>query len=195
MDLNVQMSDIELMQRVASYDSKALEVLYNRYSPLLYTLVKKIVVDEKLTEEVLSDIFVIIWRKVKLFDFNTGNVYTWLVFLARNKAVDVLKRTKPHETSIPYSDEYENSFIIPGLSKEMDTIDIQTALSIKDNFEGALNSLTDAQQYVLYLAFYEGLTQNEIAKKLNLPLPTIKSKIATALRKLKDSLVKGEPND
>ena len=185
-------SDIELMQRVAAYDSKALEVLYNRYSPLLYTLVKKIVIDKNITEEILSDIFVIIWRKAKFFEFKTGNVYTWLVMLSRNKAVDSIKRKKGTEDLPIYNDEYEENIIIPHLSKDIDVIDIQTALSIKDNFESALNNLTDAQQYVLYLAFYEGLTQNQIAKTLNIPLPTVKSKIETSLTKLRENLVKGE---
>ena len=63
-------TDLELMTRVVSNDSKALEALYNRYSPLLYTLIKKITGDEKTAEEVLADVFVIIWRKSNLFDFN-----------------------------------------------------------------------------------------------------------------------------
>ena len=93
MALNIPSTDIELMQRVVAYDSKALEALYNRYSPILYTLIKKIVTDQNAAEEVLSDVFVIIWRKANLFDFSTGNVYTWVITLTRNKAVDFLKRS------------------------------------------------------------------------------------------------------
>ncbi len=185
-------SDIELMQRVASYDSKALEVLYNRYSSLLYTLVKKIVSDQELAEEVLSDVFVIIWRKVKKFDFKSGNVYTWLVTLSRNKAIDSLKRKRGDTGIETYTEDYENNFIIPSLSPMIDVLDIQTALSIKDSIESALNNLTDAQQYVLYLAYYEGLTQKEIASKLNIPLPTVKSKIKVTLKNLRENLLKGE---
>ena len=62
-------TDSDLIQRVSGNDSKALEALYNRYSPLLYTLIKKIVVDEETAREVLSDVFVIIWRKIDFFDF------------------------------------------------------------------------------------------------------------------------------
>ena len=74
-------TDIELLQRVASHDSKALEALYNRYSSLLYTVIKKIVNDEAIAEEVLTDVFVIIWQKVNLFNFDSANVYTWLITL------------------------------------------------------------------------------------------------------------------
>jgi len=192
--LNISSTDIELMQRVSSNDSKALEVLYNRYSSLLYTLIKKIVKEEKTAEDILSEIFVIIWRKADQFDFNSGNVYTWLVTLARNKAVDSLKRSqlpKNHEIEI-YNDVYENKYIIPHLSNFIDPLDIRTAFSIKDDVEAALNKLTDAQQYVIYLAYYEGLTQKEIAEKLNIPLSTVKSKIKIALSNLRENLVKGD---
>lgn len=204
MALNISSTDIELMQRVSQNDSKALEVLYNRYSSLLYTLVKKIVSDEKTAEDILSEIFVIIWRKADQFDFYTGNVYTWLVTLARNKAVDTLKRSRlPEKDALTvhagdhsdmgiYNDAYENEFIIPHLSNFIDPLDLRTAFSIKEDVETALNKLTDAQQYVIYLAYYEGLTQKEIAEKLNIPVPTVKSKIKIALGNLRENLIKGE---
>jgi RNA polymerase sigma-70 factor (ECF subfamily) len=197
--LNISSTDIELMQRVSSNDSKALEVLYNRYSSLLYTLVKKIVREEQTAEDILSEIFVILWRKADLFDFNSGNVYTWLVTLARNKAVDTLRRSQIQEMQDGekpeiglYDDNYENKFIIPHLSDYIDPLDIRTAFSIKSDVETALNKLTDAQQYVIYLAYYEGLTQKEIAEKLNIPLPTVTSKIKIALSNLRENLVKGD---
>jgi len=204
LSLNISSTDIELMERVSSNDSKALEVLYNRYSSLLYTLIKKIVREEKIADDILSEIFVIIWRKADLFDFSSGNVYTWLVTLARNKAVDTLKRSRLPEKQPAsrltgeqqdieiYNDVYENKHILPQLSNSIDPLDIRTAFSIKEDVETALNKLTDAQQYVIYLAYYEGLTQKEIAEKLNIPLPTVKSKIKIALGNLRENLVKGD---
>ncbi len=185
-------TDIELMQRVASSDSKALEALYNRYSSLLFTIIKKIVNDEKIAEDVLCDVFVIIWQKINLFNFSAANVYTWLITLSRNKAVDALKRSKGEEVMDEYSEEYENRYIIPNLSPQIDPLDIKAALNLKENVERALKKLTDAQQYVLYLAYYEGLTQSEIALRLHIPLPTVKSKIKLALSNLRDNLIKGE---
>ena len=192
MALSAPSTDIELMQRTSNYDSKALEALYNRYSSLLYTLIKKIVGDETAAEEVLSGIFAIIWKKANYFDFSTENVFTWLVTLARNKAVDTLKRSKENNNLEAYTDEFENKYILPHLSPSIDSLDIKTALNLKENVEIALNKLTDAQQYVIYLAFYEGLTQKEIAEKLNIPLTTVKSKIKIALSNLKENLIKGE---
>jgi RNA polymerase sigma-70 factor, ECF subfamily len=197
--INESSKDIELLQRVALYDSKALEVLYNRYYSLLFTLIKKIVGEQALAENVLIDVFVIIWRKVNHFDFNTQNVYSWLIILARNKAVDALRRKRSADkvsagqAGLPgYTEEYENDYIIPKLSQGIDPLDLNMALNVKDSVETALNKLTDAQQYVIYLAFYEGLTQQEIAAKLNIPFPTVKSKIKIALSNLRENLIRGE---
>ena len=192
MSVNTPSTDCELMQRVNVNDSKALEALYNRYSPLLYTLIKKIVIDEEIAKDVLSDVFVIIWRKIDLFDFNSNNAYTWIVTITRNKAVDTIRRARNSSEMKPYNDEYENKEIIPKLSQTFDPLDLETANNIKDGIEAALNKLTDAQKFVINLAYYEGLTQKEIAERLKIPIPTVKSKIKIALSNLKDNLIKVE---
>jgi RNA polymerase sigma-70 factor (ECF subfamily) len=185
------LKEIELMQKVAEFDSKALEELYNRYSSLLYTLIKKIIKDEAAAENTLVDVFAIIWKKIDKFNINTGNVYAWLVTLARIKAIDSLRRMQPSTELSDYTDEYENEVILPALSPQIEPIDLDSALRIKDDTEKALNGLTDAQQYVIYLAYYEGMTQSEIASRLNIPLSTVKSKIKIALNSLWQNLNEG----
>jgi RNA polymerase sigma-70 factor, ECF subfamily len=189
---NVTSTDLEIIEKIAAFDSKALEALYNRYSSVLYTTIKKIVTDERLAEEVLIDVFTIIWKKGKKFDYRKGSIYTWLVLLARNKAVDVIKRLKEDTVLPEYSDDYEDEFIIPHLSPVIENIDLRISSGLKSNVESALSRLTDAQQYVLSLAFYEGMTENEIALKLNIPLETVKSKIRTALMNFKTNLMSKE---
>ena len=187
------LSDIQIMSKVGEYDSKALEELYNRYSPILYSLIKKIVEDKTKAEEVLADVFVLVWKKKNSSNISDANVYTWLITLARNKAVDIRRRDENSEEGMPeYNDDYEDYFIIPRLSESIDPLDLNKALSVKDNIEEALNKLTDAQQYVLLLAYYEGKTQSEIAKQLNIPVATVKSKIKLSLSNLKQNLVSGE---
>ena len=187
-----ELADTELMRKVRSSDSRALEALYNRYSSVLYTLVKKIVKDADLAEEVIIDLFAIIWRKSHLYDERIGNAYCWLITLARNKAVDAAKRKNgAPEAQEVYNDEYEDYFIVPRLSPEIDDLDLKTAMSIKGNIEEALHKLTDAQQYVIYLAYYEGLSQSEIATRLKIPIQTVKSKVKLSLGNLKDNLLKG----
>jgi RNA polymerase sigma-70 factor (ECF subfamily) len=179
------------MKKVASYDSKALEALYNRYSTILYTLIKTIVADPKLAEEVLSDVFVIIWRKINHFDFETGNVYTWLMTLARNKAVDTIRLKRSGVETQPYTEDYENKYILPALKADAKPLELKDALSRTVTVQKAMEELTDAQQYVIQLAYFEGLTETEIAAKLNIPVTTVKSKIRIALTNLKENLTKG----
>lgn len=192
MQLNADSSDIDVMKRVAAYDSKALEILYDRYAPLLYTLIKKIAVQKTLAEEILAEVFVIIWRRVELFDIYSGNVYTWLITLTRNKTVDTIRRNSGNTEMPEYTPEYEKNFIVPNLSKQIDPLDLATTSTIKNSVEAALNMLTDAQQYVIYLAYYEGLTQKEIAERLNIPYSTVKSKIKIASLNLREYLLKGD---
>ncbi len=193
MDDYKSLSDIQIMSKVGEYDSKALEELYNRYSPILYSLIKKIVEDKTKAEEVLADVFVLVWKKKNSSNISDANVYTWLITLARNKAVDIRRRDENSEEGMPeYNDDYEDYFIIPKLSESIDPLDLNKALSVKDNFEEALNKLTDAQKFVLILAYYEGKTQSEIAKQLNIPVATVKSKIKLSLSNLKQNLVSGE---
>ena len=96
------------MLEIARFESRALEELYNRYSPLLYTIIKKITPDQITAEQILIEVFVIIWRKINKFDFNVGNVYSWLETLARNKAIDSLRRDRvaTNSTIQFYDDEY-----------------------------------------------------------------------------------------
>lgn len=183
---SINTTDYELMQRVLKRDSKALEALYDKYSPLLYTLIKRIVKDEKLAQEVLADVFVIIWQKTDFFNFDYKNVFSWIVLLTKNKAVDTLRR-KNGNASIEYSDEFENNFIIPAIV-DYNEFGFEDAIARSENLKSAISKLTEAQRYVLQLAFFEGLTQSEIAAKLKIPLPTVKSKIKVALNTLKDKM-------
>ena len=184
------LTDAEIMLKIAGYDSKALEQLYDRYATLLYTLIKKIVTDKETAEEILSDVFVIIWRHIDLFDFKTSNVYTWLIMLARNKAIDVLNR-KGGKVTQDYTDEYEKEKIIPKLSPETEATELHKVLEKKEKIEGALGSLTDAQKYVMELSYFGGMNEAEIAGKLKIPAMTVKSKLQVAIGNLMQKLSEG----
>lgn len=183
------LTDAELMLRIAGYDSKALEQLYDRYTPLLYTLIKRIIPDKETAEEVLSEIFVIIWRQIDQINFTNGNVYTWMVTLARNKAIDVKNRTAGKVTE-EYSEDYEKNRILPKLSPEIEPVELETVLGMKEKIEGAVKSLTDAQRYVMELSYYEGLDESVIAEKLKIPSSTVKSKLQVAIGNLMKKISK-----
>ena len=187
--MDTDLTDIELIQRITNRDSKALENLYDRYSPVLYTLVKRIVVDKETSEEILADLFVIIWQKSSMFDINTGNLYSWLINLSRNKALDFIRREKGLITD-EYNEEYENTVILPNISTIIPSNDLDKTFSSREKIYSAVHNLTEAQQYVLSLAYYDGLSESEIAAKLNIPLLTVKSKIRVALNTVKEILAK-----
>ncbi len=192
MEDNKIITDTQIMSKIKENDSKALEELYDRYSPILYTLIKKIVPDQTVAEEVLADIFVILWKKGKSFELSNENLYTWLIILARNKAVDRKIRDSKLKELPEYSDDFEDEIIIPKISKSIDPVELSKVQAEKEKFEGAMNKLTEAQKYVINMAFYDGKTQGEIASELNIPQTTVKSKIQVALSNLKINFVLGE---
>lgn len=192
--MDSELNDIELIQRINNRDSKSLEALYDRYAPVLYTLVNKIVGDSQKTEEVLADIFVIIWQKSYKFDTSSNNLYGWLINLTRNKALD-FKRREDLIISSEYNDEYEDNFILPSLSPSIPVNDLNSSINNREKIFSAFNGLTEAQQYVLSLAYFNGLTETEIASKLNIPVLTVKSKIRVALNSLNEIINKEVTND
>jgi RNA polymerase sigma factor (sigma-70 family) len=189
--LETQFTDKELIERIVAKDSKALEALYDKYSSLLYTLIKKIVNNKNKAENILADVFVIIWQKGELFDLTSNNLYTWLILVARNKALDSIKRDNGLITE-EYNDDYENSYILPKISPDVDSLELEKALDKTSKIYSVISNLTEAQQYVLSLAYYQGLTEKEIAEKLNIPLPTVKTKLRVVLNSIRDNLMNEE---
>lgn len=182
MSKHKELTDLALIKRIQKFDPRALEEIYNRYSPLMFTLIKKICGDEKTSENILVEVFKIIWLKSDQFDIENGSVYTWLITLARNRAVDTARRSRNSKSTQEfYNEDYENAYVLPSIIKHNDKLNLTKALKLKDKVEAALGKLTDAQQYVILLAYYEGLTIDEIAAKLNLPVETVRSKVAVSL--------------
>jgi RNA polymerase sigma-70 factor (ECF subfamily) len=184
--------EIQTMQKIIDSDAAALEELYDRYSQILYTLIHKIVEDIAVAEELLVAVFLLVWKKGKRFDLSTNNLYTWLVRLAYNKAIDRKKRETAPDSLPEYTDEYEERFIIPILGKTIESKDLESAMAVKPKFEDAMNKLTETQKYVINLAYYEAKTQTDIAYQLNIPLPTVKSKVQVAMSNLKHNFASGK---
>ena len=122
-------------------------------------------------------------------DFKTNNVYTWLITIARNKAIDTLKRNMQKEEIEDYTDNYEEEKILPKLSNSINPLDLEHILNNGEKVKDTINSLTEAQRYVLELSYFEGLNEKEIAEKLKIPLPTVKSKLQLALGIIQQKLV------
>lgn len=185
-----ELTDLQLIQKISKYDSRALEELYDRYSPLLYTIIKKIAPDEETANNTLVEVFATIWKRASDYDFSRSSVYTWIINLARNKAIYELRKSRAMiKGADNYNDEFEDFYIIPQLDKKIDNLDLETAMNIKAKMETALAKLSDTQKYVIHLAYYEGFTLDEISDKLGIPVETVRGKIMAAMHTLKDNLI------
>ena len=116
----------------------------------------------------------------RIEDFEKDNVFTSLVLLARNKAIDSLKRQRGNSELADYDEDYERFSILPNLSNKIKPLKLQDAQKIKYEIGEMIKGLTDAQRYVLSLFYFEGLIETEISLKLKIPLPTVKSKLQVA---------------
>ncbi len=189
-----ELTDKQLMELVKKRDKSALIELYRRYSELLFALAKKITGDENIAAAILEKVFLITWNKIDFYFAGAENPYAWFVTLTRNSAADSVRRNRGSLTSTAYeyTDSYENKFIIPRFKEPMDPLELKLAEKLKPKFNDSLEKLTDAQKYVLHLAYYDAYTLDEIAEKLRIPVQTVRNKIKTAIYNLRDNLLTEE---
>lgn len=178
-------ADLDLLRRICAQDERALETLYDKHSALVYAMAMRIVGDRNLAQEILQDCFLRAWNSASQFDIARGNVSAWLVGIARNRAIDVL-RSKQHqarlkEDAMPTQGKEE---IAIGLSQR----DPSDAMLLRSAVRDALGSLSDEQRQVIEMAYYEGLSQSEISTKLDTPLGTVKTRMRDGMEKLRKSL-------
>ena len=187
--------DISLMKQIARHDVEAIGELYDRYSTILFSLIKEIVGDKDTAEKVLEDVFVLVWNRIEDFDFRIGNVFTWISTLAKNKAVDVAKRRDEDYEGPDYTEEFEGDHILPQLSPGIKPLELNKVFHARITLQQAVSTLTDAQKYVLLLMISGGSSEVEIAKKLNIPTPTVRIKLQAALNSLHEKMKEVIAND
>jgi RNA polymerase sigma-70 factor, ECF subfamily len=174
-------ADPELVRRMRRGDESALEALYARYGGLVYTLALRIVGDPELTREVVQDTFLRSWDGRETYDPERGRVPWWLMGIARNREVDLL-RSRSHQARIR-----ERAAALPEISVAASG-DPAEAMLARRTVLDALRELSDGQRTAIELAYYGGLTQTEIAHELGEPLGTIKSRIREAMERLRKLL-------
>ena len=174
-------ADSELLRRMQVGDESALEVLYGRYGGLIFTLALRIVGDPELAREVLQDTFLRCWDGRDAYDSARGRVPGWLMGIARNRAIDLL-RSRPHQARLR---EREPPV---GLASEPVQPDAADSIMLRRAVVSALRGLPIAQRQAIELAYYGGHTQVEIARELCEPLGTIKSRTRQAMELLRGVL-------
>jgi RNA polymerase sigma-70 factor (ECF subfamily) len=180
-------SDEELMAAIALRDEAAFEVLYDRYASLLFGLCVKIVRSHNDAQAVLTDVFYEIWEKGARFDPSRVSARTYLVTVARSRAVDALRaaatRTRKEDEA-----RRERDSTSEGQDLSKGPSDRAIWAEESQRVRGALEELSAAQREALHLAYFGGLTHVEIAARLAMPLGSVKSCIRQGLMKLRGAL-------
>jgi len=174
-------ADPELLGRMRLGDESALEALYARYGGLVYTLAQRIVGDPELAREVVQDTFLRSWDGRDTYDPERGRVPWWLMGIARNRAIDLL-RSRSHQARLR-----ERAAPPPEISTTHARDPADTVVARRTVLD-ALRELSDGQRRAIELAYYGGLTQTEIANELGEPLGTIKSRTREAMERLRKVL-------
>jgi RNA polymerase sigma-70 factor (ECF subfamily) len=173
-----QLSDVELLHAVARGDEAALARLYDGYRVILFGLLMRILNRREEAEDILQDVFIQVWRRAKDFDEKRGRPFTWLVTLARSRAIDRLRLLGSRQRLAASAERDQSDEASDALS---DTI----KMAQKEIVRRALAKLPEEQRDALMLAYFEGLTQSEIATKLGAPLGTVKTRMRSAMIKLR----------
>jgi RNA polymerase sigma-70 factor (ECF subfamily) len=174
-------SDQQLVERVARQDRRAFEMLYDRYAPAVFGLALKTLGDRQVAEEAVQEVFWRVWQRAASFDPNR-TFAPWLFGITHNYCIDELRRRRARPQPVYEDDEH------PVLSSIADTTDVsETALQGEQQriVAKALQQLPDEQRQAIELAYFGGLTQQEIAARLGNPLGTIKTRMRLGLQKLR----------
>ena len=176
-----QIEDVDLLKAIARQDETALAELYDRYRLILFGLLVRILNSREEAEDVLQEVFLQVWRRAADFDETRGRPFTWLVTLARSRGIDRLRNLAARER-----------VALAGAREASEEVSDAMADAFRSEQRGlvtsALDQLPDEQRRPLMLAYFEGLTQSEIASKLNAPLGTVKTRMRTGLSKLRELL-------
>lgn len=159
-------------------DEKAFAYLYDQYSGALYSVVNKVLPDNELANDVLQTVFINIWRRFDSYDPSKGRLFTWMLNIARNAAIDELR-----------SKGFNNTRKNQPLPENNEIAGAVTGPSVKDSgLSKVIGQLKEDWRVLLDLAYYQGYTHEEIAKAMDLPLGTVKTRIRAALIHLRTLL-------
>lgn len=174
--------DVELVVRLQKRDPNALAELYDRYGRLTYTLILRVVRDGAIAEDLVQETFLRVWNRVHGFDAEKGAIGPWLLAVARNRAIDYLRSASGRERNALEFEETDHPSLFTDMEPELLMSD--KARRVK----AAMERLPANHRQVIELAYFEGLSQTEMAERMGQPLGTVKTWVRTALKSLRDDL-------
>ena len=179
------LDDQSLIHLIIQARAEALSELYDRYGRLVFSLALNAVGDPATAEEITQDVFLRVWQRARQYRADRGQVSTWLTGITRHRAIDYLRRrgSRPEQHSVAWAE------LAPGDEPVLSGPAEAASLSFeKARVRNAVAQLPPEQRQVLALAYFQGLTQSQIAQVLDLPLGTVKTRIRLGMKKLRDIL-------
>jgi RNA polymerase sigma-70 factor (ECF subfamily) len=172
-------TDISLLDRIVARDEQAVAELYDRHHRLLFGLILRILRDRSDAEEVLQEVFVLVWTRAETYNVALGSPAAWLVRIARNRGIDRLRANNVRVRAVELAPQ----------PAPADSPETRAALSEQQRaVAGALESLPPDQRLLIEQAYFLGLTQSELAERFKLPLGTVKTRIRTGMMLLREKL-------
>jgi RNA polymerase sigma-70 factor, ECF subfamily len=172
-------TDIALLDRIVARDEQAVAELYDRHHRLLFGLILRILRDRSAAEEVLQEVFVLVWTRAETYNVALGSPAAWLVRIARNRGIDRLRANNVRVRAVEAAP----------LPVAGDSPEARAALSEQQRAVArALESLPQDQRVLIEQAYFQGLTQSELAERFKLPLGTVKTRIRTGMMALREQL-------
>lgn len=169
-----------LFEKIKQGDELAFAALYDQYAPALYGVVSKILRHTELTEDVVQDSFVKIWKNIRKYDSKKGSPFTWMLNIARNGAIDRLRKTQNFE-DLKNRKQDENV----GLLKHLEAPHNVDAIGLKE----LVNKLTPECQVMVDYIYFRGFTQSEVSEALDMPLGTVKTRARKAIQELRKAFI------
>jgi RNA polymerase sigma-70 factor, ECF subfamily len=175
-------ADADLIARLQRRDPQALADLYDRYGRIAYALILRVVRDSGIAEDLVQETFLRVWNRVHGFDAAKGSLAPWLLAVARNRAIDYLRSAGGRERNALEFEETDHPALYTDMERDLLLSD--SARRVKS----AIEKLSANHRHVIELAYFEGLSQSEMAERMGQPLGTVKTWVRAALKTLRDDL-------
>ena len=173
-------SAAHLIRQVANQERDAFSQLYDRFSTLVFTLALRMLRARSDAEDLLQEVFVQVWRQAQNYSAERGSPEAWIVNIARSRAIDKIRSIRRMEKSFVLTDD-------PARAESSENVETAAASSeAKLAMNSALANLPEAQRKVLEMAYFDGLTQTEIAARLKEPLGTVKTRMRSGIQRLRE---------
>jgi len=173
----LEYTESELIELLKLKSERAYNYLYDHYAAAIYGVICKTIGDADEAADLMQDAFVKIWKHIDQYDESKGRLFTWMINIARNMAIDFIRSSRSRNSSRTEALNDTTPLAAPGFTDHIKTDHL--------GLSKVINELTIEQQKIIDLAYFQGYTQEEIAKELDMPLGTVKSRARAALLKLK----------